>query len=315
MNEIIIERDTSLNEMVNLPIWIDFRDPKKESVKPLEFVIEGYCARGHITVIGGKAGSGKSLLNQYLLSTRDESLIPTKNGTAIYLTGADSDAITIGRRAQKFKNDGLKFQELPEDILCLAANSEFMNELAEALYHHKIDAVIFDTLADFHSGNLNEAERANITMSGFRRLARQANVAVIIVTHTTKSSNYNHKYQVEDIADSRIFTTKADFVFGLQSEYQDDRNLIELQNLKSREAKPIQPIRALIQEVNGEILISPTTALFSKEEEEYLLKAERGQREQKILELNSSGMSQRRIASHVDLSPAQVNRIIKANKD
>lgn len=310
MTDYEIKEGDSLNEMVILAPWINFIDPKTENVKPLDFVIEGFCARGHITVIGGKAGSGKSMLNQYLLSVRDDSVINTKQGMAIYLTGADSDRITISRRAKKFCNRGLRFQELPENTLCLSSNPDFMNELADALHHSGVDAVIFDTLADFHEGNLNEAERANVTMSGFRRLARQANVAVIIITHTTKGSNSKTKYQLDDIADSRIFVTKADFVFALQSEYQGNRNLVELQCLKSREMAPIEAVRCIIKDENDNLVIRQSEEKFEFEIDEFNTRIQRNERDAEIIRLHTEGLSYRSISEKLGVSKSNVGKII-----
>ena len=69
-NELNIPDGINLNEL-NPDTWFHLSDPLKDPVPPLEFIIEGYCAKGLITVIGGSAGSGKSLFNQLLFQKRN----------------------------------------------------------------------------------------------------------------------------------------------------------------------------------------------------------------------------------------------------
>ena len=290
--------------------WFSLSDPLKEPVPPLEFVIEGYCARGLITVIGGSAGSGKSLFNQVLFQKRNNELLPTKPGKAIYFTGADSSEIELRRRAKAIKtNKGLFTVSLPENQYCVISNDVFLNEVDTHMMQGGFDAVIFDTIADFHEGNLYEAEKANHTMQLFTRLARSTNTAVILITHTRKGSKIKSKYNVEDISDSRIFTTKADFVFGLRSEYQTDKsNLIELQCIKSRSAEAPLPLRASIHydSFMSQLKISRTDRLFSEELESQSKEEQRRHKIAEVGALISAGQPVRDVAAALNISTGTV---------
>jgi archaellum biogenesis ATPase FlaH len=286
--------------------WFKLIDPLKEPVPDLKFVIDGYAARGLITVIGGSAGSGKSLLNQILFSKRDNSLLPTRSGVSVYLSGADSSEYEIRRRAKFIGiNNGLRTVSIPDELYCVATNDEFMEELTSKVSTVGADAIIFDTLADFHKGNLYEAELANNTMRAFTQLARRANIAVILITHTKKGSKEKIEYNVEDIADSRVFGTKADFVFGLRSEYQKGgSNLIELQCLKSRSAKPIEPLRCEIymDEASQELTIKKVDKLFKNELEDQSKKDQRIYQIKEVHRLKSAGKTYREIAAQLNIS-------------
>ncbi|SMO90971.1 AAA family ATPase [Gracilimonas mengyeensis] len=312
-NELKIPENIDLNEMDNEPeTWFNISDPLKANVPPLEFIVDGYCAKGLITVIGGSAGSGKSLFNQILFQKRNDELLPTQKGKAIYLTGADSSESEIRRRAKAIKsNDGLYTVPLPDSLYCVATNDEFMGELEHQIKNQGFDAVIFDTLADFHEGNLYEAEKANITMQRFTRLARSANVAVILITHTRKGSKIKNEYNVEDISDSRVFGTKADFVFGLKSEYQKDgSNLIELQCVKSRSAKPLSPLRAEIyfNDVMNELKITRSERMFSPELEAQTKEEKRLHKIREVQRLKDEGKSTREIADLLDIGVGTVSK-------
>jgi len=295
--------------------WFLPSDPFKESVPELEFIVDGYCAKGLITTIGGAAGSGKSLLNQILFQKRNNELLPTSKGKAIYLTGADSSEFEIRRRAKAIKeNNGLETVTLPEDQFCVATNEQFMIELTDQVIRYGADVVIFDTLADYHEGNLYEAELANKTMKGFTSLARTANVAVILITHTRKGSKIKTEYNVEDISDSRVFGTKADFVFGLKSEYQHDgSNLIELQCVKSRSAQPIRPLRAEIyfNSINNELKIRKVDKLFSAELETQSKEEKRDYNIREVHRLKESGKSHSEIAEILTISKGSVANYAK----
>lgn len=312
-SDLNIPNNIDLNKMDNEPkSWFIISDPLTAEVPPLEFIVDGYCAKGLITVIGGSAGSGKSLFNQILFQKRDNELLPTQKGKAIYLTGADSSEIELRRRAKAIqKNSGLYTVQLPDNLYCVVTNETFMEELERQIIKQGIDVVIFDTLADFHEGNLYEAEKANITMQRFTRLARTANVAVILITHTRKGSKIKNEYNVEDISDSRVFGTKADFVFGVKSEYQKDgANLIELQCVKSRSAKPIAPLRAEINlnEDTKELKISLSDKLFPSELESQSKEEQKLYKISEAKRLKAEGKSTREIASILRIAVGTVSK-------
>lgn len=313
-NELNIPDGINLNEL-NPNTWFHLSDPLKDPVPPLEFIIEGYCAKGLITVIGGSAGSGKSLFNQLLFQKRNNELLPTNEGKAIYFTGADSSEIELRRRAKAIKtNRGLYTVALPENLYCVVTNEVFMKEVETQILNGGFDAVIFDTIADFHEGNLYEAEKANITMQQFTRLARTTNTAVILITHTRKGSKIKSKYDVEDISDSRIFATKADFVFGLRSEYQSDKsNLIELQCIKSRSAQAMPPLRASIHydSFMSQLKISKTDRLFSVELETQSKEEQRLHKINEVGRLINDGHSVREVSDIIGIATGTVSNYKK----
>jgi RecA-family ATPase len=291
--------------------WFQMKDPLKEHVEPLDFLIEGFAARGMITLIGGSAGSGKSMLTQVLLSDHNNDLLKCpKPFRSVYLTGADSSETEIRRRSKSIGvNKGLSTVMLPHDRFCVITNEVFFDELKKYLIKKDIDCIVFDTLADFHNGNTYEAQLANITMSRFRILAESTGVSVIIITHTKKGSKIKTKYDVEDISDSRIFATKSDFVFALRSEYKGRSNLIELQCLKSRSEKILPDIRMLIQNENG-FGITLSDERFTVEDKQHAQVQKRNEIVQKVKKLASEGHSQRNIADQLGISVGSVNNYV-----
>jgi len=316
-----ITADDILKEVESFhPInWFKPIDPLKAHVEPLEFIIDGFCAKGMITIIGASPGAGKSLVVQYLFSKHKNNMLKVKAGAkAIYLTGADSSETEIRRRAKSIRlNDGLFTVETPDEMYCTATNENFMAELKEHITKGGYDALIFDTIADYHEGSTYEAELVNKTMAILRRFAKDTNIALILITHTKKGSKMKPEYNVEDIADSRIWTSKSDFVFALKSEYQNDStNLIELQNLKSRSPRPLKPLRASIyySDING-LMIEQSNGSFKAELEATNRDNRKLARITEAKRLKDAGKTVREIAESLGVAVGTAQKYVKADQE
>lgn len=293
--------------------WFKPLNPFTEPVTPLEFIINGVAAKGMITLLGGTAGSGKSILIQYLLQLRyNQPLLEVEDGKAIFLTGLDSSETEIRRRAKSIgQGEGLYTVAIPDDTVPFITNDVFFEELKKQLINMGADAVVFDTVADFHEGNLYDASEVNLTMSAFRRLASSTGCAIILITHTRKSADSKRDFSINDIADSRIFATKSDFVFALKSEYQNDEtNLIELRCLKSRSPKPKAPVRAKIvyNEVKGRVSVIPSDRLFQVEESELDEQQRIENRRKEAKRLKDEGKSLREIGKILNTSHETIRK-------
>lgn len=67
--------------------WPLLIDPLEEESPKVEWVVNGFAARKYITVLGGPAGSGKSLFTQYLLQKRSNELFNVnRDGVCIYIS-------------------------------------------------------------------------------------------------------------------------------------------------------------------------------------------------------------------------------------
>lgn len=253
---------------------------------------------------------------QYLLQLRGrQDFIVANSGNGIYLTGLDSSETELRRRATSIgKGNGLKTVQVPDEPLPFITNKTFFKDLKEKSIEYGIDAIVFDTLADFHQGSLYEAADANATMSSFRRLAEATDAAIILITHTRKSAEQKRRYTVNDIADSRIFGTKSDFVFAIKNEYKNDSsNLIELQCLKSRSPQSLADLRALICYNSSEKHVSfvASDRPFSSEQEDVEEQKQIQKRRKKAMALRNDGLTNREIANKLDVSHTTINNDIK----
>jgi archaellum biogenesis ATPase FlaH len=278
-----------------------------------DWVLRGVAARGCLTILGGSPGSGKSMLVQYLLQRRrSQKLVSAvSEGMALYVAGFDASKDELVLRAHSLGGGkGLRILEVLEDpeYVPLMNRTQFVSDLVVECFRCGADAIVFDTVADFHEGDMNDAAKANRTMSAFRQLADRANVAVILITHTRKSTSGKTQLHVNDIADSRIYTSKADFCFGLVSEVTpEETTLVELQTLKARD-KPIAPLRFELRCEDDRILFERSNRAFSAVEAVTEQDRERNRQIQQVGELRSAGKTVRETAEILGLSVGAVSK-------
>lgn len=310
--------DEALNKVPQKVMHFEICDPALAQIKPLEFVIENMAAKGLITVIAGSAGSGKSFIMQYLLQTRSNDILKVNQGKAFYLTGADASDNEIRLRAHKIKDAGYgglhTIKVIDDNLNPMVSDRDFINSLITTLKENQTDAVVFDTLRDYYDGDSSQTEIANKAMSVFKNIAENANVAVILITHTRKSATTRNELSIEDVADSRIFTTKADFVFGLQSEYKDDESsLIQVVNLKTRSSRPLKKFRYRVYDYHNQVKFERTDELFEWENNQKNKQKVRQKRDEEIIKQRKEGVPVTEIAKKYNLSRAAIYTIINSN--
>jgi RecA-family ATPase len=293
--------------------WFVPDDPATKRTRPLEWIVEGFAARRRVTLIAGPPGSGKSFLIQLIFQNQENVLFNVKRCKAVFFTEADSGEEEICQRAQSIgRNDGLMTVPLPDEELHFITREPFFSKIEEKIIHYGFDVVIFDTVADFHEGKSHDPDDVRRTMADFRELAKRTNAAVILITHTRKGTRDKLDYSTDDVADSRLFATKSDFVFGLRSEYQDEgNNLIELQTVKKRTPIPIPKKRMELGQDAPFLSLSSRrfkNEILSQTKEEQI-----SERDKQIVQLHKEGKSYHQIAVEVgyDSKTSVQTRLIK----
>lgn len=226
--------------------WV-LQNPFLMQLKKIDWVIDGFAAKGRITLVAGSSGAGKSLLTHYLFQRSDNPFFRVTKGKTVYLVGADASIDDVQPRSICFGQDPIRslfIAPLP-DTLTFMTDAGFYHSLIGWVEDWKadgVDSIIFDTIADFHEGDLFNPTEAVRTMKRFRELADKSDLAVILITHSKKGTINNKRYSSEDISDSRIFVSKSDLAFAIKVDPETD-DLYELQNPKNRMGMKIKPIR------------------------------------------------------------------------
>ena len=120
---------------------------------------------------------------------------------------------------------------------------------------------------------------------------------------------------VGDIADSRIFASKADFCFGFLNETLDDgTSLVELQTLKTR-ARPIPPLRMEIAFQEGRVSVERTEREFSFSLARIEQREDKERKIQQVGELKERGMTMREISSKLSIGLGTVSNYTQLYED
>ena len=201
-----------------------------EDVRMPEVLIESLAYKGSTTVVAGISGSFKSLFVQDQLNAFD--------GRSTYLVDFDLSGAMFWLRQQQMKKRGnvIPIRINPNSRLCADFKSrEFWHALGRHVERYRSNIVVFDTLLDFLEGDFSRGGDLNRPLQYCRDFASRHQVAVVLITHTTKSSWKRDEIVLADVADSRVVTTKADLVLGFQyGKSAQGANLLRVSTLKFR---------------------------------------------------------------------------------
>lgn len=207
-----------------------FVEVSADDVQTPEILIDGLAYKGCVTIVAGVSGSFKSLFVQDRLNAYC--------GRSTYLVDFDLSGAMFWLRQRQMKNRGSVFpiRTNPDgDLLPDFKNREFWRALGRHVECYASSIIVFDTLLDFLEGDFSRGGDLNRPLQYCRDFASRHQVAVVLITHTTKSSWRRDEIVLADVADSRVVTTKADLVLGFQyGKGAHGTNLLRMSMLKFR---------------------------------------------------------------------------------
>jgi DNA repair protein RadA/Sms len=166
-------------------------DPHPTGVAELDRVLGGGLVPGSVTLLGGEPGIGKSTL---LIDVAARSARAGRR--ALYLT-AEESAQQVRRRAERIA-------ALHPDLL-LSAETSLPNVLA-AITQSGAQLVVIDSIQTIFDPELSSAPGsvAQVRECAYRlvRLAKEHNVAVLLVGHVTKDGNLAGPRVLEHVVDT-----------------------------------------------------------------------------------------------------------------
>lgn len=173
-------------------------------VPEFQWHVPGLIPTKNVTMLGGPGGTGKSLIAlQLAVATAAGRRWLGRDcaaGAAVYLS-AEDDAEEIHRRLDRIvKAEGIDLLDLDqltvlplagEDALLLTPDprtgvlhrTQLFRDLEALLADHPQTLVVFDTLADLHSGNENDRTIARQFIGALRGLAMHRDCAAVLLSH------------------------------------------------------------------------------------------------------------------------------------
>jgi archaellum biogenesis ATPase FlaH len=164
---------------------------KKETPKENPFVVNPFVVENALTIIHGGTGSGKSLLTLKLidditLGNKFLGEYETKKTKCLLidLEMTYDDCIVRARAVCSDENDSDVMTEIPFKV----TDKKDMEFLRDYINDNQIGVVVFDTLSKVHSADENSNTQMTPVIQNLVELAREEELAVILIHHINKSS-------------------------------------------------------------------------------------------------------------------------------
>lgn len=190
-----------------------------------EWILDGYLARGNITLLAGRPKGGKSTLTFGLMSalTAGQKFLGRKidQCNTIYMTEESLNTIKEKLNMFSFKHDNSNL------FVLQTMETSDMNKalpMVEArLKENNIGLVVVDTLsawAGLNGSNENDASTVQRFFNPLRLFARTNNVAVLVIHHTRKPNpNATSQARAQDcIRGSGAISAAVDNILSLMDD-------------------------------------------------------------------------------------------------
>ena len=178
---------------------IDWRAPESESPPPRDWAIAGWLPMGHVTLLAGRGGIGKTLLAQtissHLCTTQPYIDEIPRSRRVLFWAGEDDNeelcrrqlAIARSMEASLSDFDGLLFVEsfidrdmtLAEPIGGSLQPTRLFGELASQVRDFNADFVWLDSVARIFGGNENDRHQVTQFITWLTGAAGRAGIGII----------------------------------------------------------------------------------------------------------------------------------------
>jgi len=230
----------------------------------VEWVADRLIARAGITFLVARPGAGKSLLAYYIVacvltgSPIFGSLAVTQ-GAVAYIDLDGRKSIARMRAVAALHGIGLEDGEIAALPLYIGAQRSSADLRDPIVLRTVLDElatipdlvlVVLDTFSDLHHGKEGSPDDMTDTVAGAVEIATTLNCGVLIIHHARK----NGGNELEDVRGASSIVAKADAVFILKTEREDDDNpgkltMFQRKARLTEEAKP----RHLVLEACGDV--------------------------------------------------------------
>lgn len=164
---------------------VDLAHPPEQA----EWIDEPFIARGAVTVIAGREGEGKSLIEE------DDAIKLAAAGYKVLIVDVENGARLIAERLHKLGMgyDDPKIVEriavyTPQGFDFSSEDADDFMAFQEMIELEKPDVVFIDSLRSIYGQSL-ASRKIGILMELFRMVAKHHNLGMVIIHHTTKSGN------------------------------------------------------------------------------------------------------------------------------
>lgn len=216
---------------------------------PQHWIIENLIPKSGITLLTGDPGSGKSLLALYLSIQvcKGKKVFgrAVPGGQRVLYVDAENPEFLIQKRARKLgsgEEDNLFI--LSKESFFKADNPENIEELRGFVKENLISLIVFDSYAELHSGDENQA--GDMTKRVYESLRPLINDGVgIILIHHHRKNNAFQKTGLQSVKGSITIVGFADCLLMLEGEEDElnKRSVLNIRQEKNRFGQKVKPFR------------------------------------------------------------------------
>lgn len=221
---------------------------------PIDWLVEGMIARAGVTFFVARPGAGKSLFAYYLsagvlLGHPLFDALAVQSGAVAYIDlDMHRKGIAAMRAAAALRGIGATEAQLQSVPLYIAAQRASMDVrdrivldavVCELRQIDNLALTVLDTFSDLHHGKEGSPDDMTDTVNGAVEIARCCACGVLVIHHQRK----NGGTELEDVRGASSITSKADAVFILKPERDDEGNpgalsLLQRKARLTEEARP-----------------------------------------------------------------------------
>jgi len=219
----------------------------------VEWVVDKTIARGGNTFFVARPGAGKSLLAYYiaacvLTGTPVFGLLAVQQGAVVYIDLDGRKSVARMRAIAALHGVGLDDDEIAALPLYIGAQRSSADLRDPIMLQATLDElaaipnlmlVVLDTFSDLHHGKEGNPDDMTDTVAGAVEIATRFTCGVLIIHHARK----NGGNELEDVRGASSIVAKADAVFILKTEREEDDNpgkltLLQRKARLTEEARP-----------------------------------------------------------------------------
>lgn len=263
---------------------IDLSDLANATYTPPDFVMERLLPRGHVTLLGGHGGAGKSMLAlilaAHVVCGEPWASLPVAKLPAVFVSLEDSGDLVRNRLKKIVHAYGLNELHVADGLTILdgtgepvlatervtfgersLARTDAMTELVEAV--EGAGLVIIDNASDAYDGNENDRRQVRAFVRMLVEVAKSNNAAVCLLAHIDKAAarggaagnNYSGSTAWHNSARSRLALTGGDDAVELRQEKLNLGKAADPITLEWTDRGVLRPVAFAVRAMNDEATV------------------------------------------------------------
>jgi len=238
-----------------------------QAIESTTFIAEGWLPRGHVTALVSSPGLGKSYL------ALEVTKILTTGQKKWFDKGVSVKAnskVVIWCEAEGFQaglKDRIKQLGIPperiifpfKDPLVDFKLDQHLTNLKRVITYHNPDLVVIDSLRGSHRKEEKDSKDMQEIMSKLVTLAKQFNIAIIIIHHTNKPTHGQPDFvDINRVRGSGAIAAQCRMIWGLEKPYPEHET-VRLKVVKSNLCQFPKPLGLTITDEGIEWTDAPVT--------------------------------------------------------